>query len=140
MADTVRQRLLCETNNLVILVPDLRSVARVRALLQYFQEQEQVFGQNFTPHFLLNQYDPASPLHQDLRRSLAEHLGERLLPFTLRRTDDLALALAEGATIVDYAPGSGIAEDFLRLADWLTMWQGTQAEGAKGYASAGGCR
>src|SRR5262249_4242629 len=76
------------------------------------------------PYFLLNQFDPSVPLHKDFRGSLAGQLGERLLPFTLRRTDKVTQALAEGTTVMDYAPNSGIAEDFLQLANWLAMWQG----------------
>jgi cellulose biosynthesis protein BcsQ len=128
MTQDIHRKLLLESNSLVILVPDLRSMVRIRALIEGFQDRERECGRNITPHFLINQFDPTVPLHQDLQRSLAGQLGERLLPFTLRRTDEVACALAEGTTVVDYAPHSGIAEDFLQLADWLAMWQGTQPE------------
>jgi cellulose biosynthesis protein BcsQ len=139
----MRQRLVSETSRLVVLVADLRSVVRVRALLDRFQEREKA-GQNPAPHFLLNQFDSSAPLHRDLRASLAELLGERLLPFTLRRTDEAALSLAEGVTIVDYAPGSGLAEDFQRLADWINLWQPARPElyqeSYRASAAAGGSR
>jgi cellulose biosynthesis protein BcsQ len=125
MTAIVRQRILVESNSLILVMPDLRSLVGLRSLLPMFHEQERVSGMNITPHCVINQFDAALPLHQEFRRSLTAQLGERLLPFTLRRSDDVALALAEGATVVDHCPDSGIAEDYLRLADWLTMWQGT---------------
>jgi cellulose synthase operon protein YhjQ len=138
MAGNLRRQLLLESNSLVVLLPDLRSALRVRTLLRLFEEQQRVHGGRFTPYFLLNQFDPTVSLHQELRRSFGAQLGERLLPFTLRRTDEVALALAEGMTVVDHAPGSGITEDYLQLANWLAMWQGTEPDSCKAR-EAGAC-
>jgi len=41
-----------------------------------------------------------------------------LLPFVLRRTPAVSEALAEGMTVMDYAPNSTVAEDFGSLAGW----------------------
>jgi cellulose biosynthesis protein BcsQ len=58
-------------------------------------------------------------LHLDVREVLREQLGERLLPFALRRTPAMSEALAEGMTVMDYAPGSPLAEDYATLAAWV---------------------
>jgi len=54
-----------------------------------------------------------------VREVLREQLGDRLLPFALRRAPAISEALAEGMTVLDYAPGSSLAEDFSTLAGWL---------------------
>jgi cellulose biosynthesis protein BcsQ len=59
------------------------------------------------------------PLHLDVREVLREQLGERLLSVALRRTPAMSEALAEGMTVMDYAPGSPLAEDFTTLAGWV---------------------
>jgi Mrp family chromosome partitioning ATPase len=51
-------------------------------------------------------------------QNLRQQLGTRLLPFCIRRSDVVAEALAAGMTVLDYAPKSVPAEDFLRLATW----------------------
>jgi cellulose biosynthesis protein BcsQ len=50
---------------------------------------------------------------------LREQLGDRLLPFALRRATAMSEALAEGMTVMDYAPNSIVAEDFGTLAGWV---------------------
>jgi cellulose biosynthesis protein BcsQ len=67
----------------------------------------------------LNQFDTASPLHRDVRALLQQRLGDRLLPFVLRRSSLVSEALAEGMTVIDYAPGSDIAADYHDLTAWL---------------------
>jgi len=48
-----------------------------------------------------------------------EQVGDRLLPFALRRAPAVSEALAEGMTVMDYAPNSTVAEDFGNLAAWV---------------------
>ena len=50
---------------------------------------------------------------------LQQQLGDRLLPLVLRRSSAVSEALAEGTTVIDYAPGSAAAEDYMHLAGWL---------------------
>ena len=38
---------------------------------------------------------------------------------TIRRSDTVAEALADGMTVIDYCPDAGVAEDFQRLAEWI---------------------
>ena len=68
---------------------------------------------------MLNKFDSSLALHRDIKASLEDALGERLVPVTIRRSDAVAEALADGMTVIDYCPDTGVAEDFLRLAEWL---------------------
>ena len=73
----------------------------------------------FRPRYVLNQYDPGLPLHLDVREVLRQSLGDRLLPFTVHRAPAVSEALAEGMTVIDYAPGTPVAEEYKSLAAWL---------------------
>ncbi len=55
------------------------------------------------PFYLLNGFDASLPLHLDVREVLRGKLGERLLPFAVRRSPAVSEALAEGMTVIDYA-------------------------------------
>ncbi len=104
---------------LVPLIPDVNSVLTANSIDSFFQRSAAAPGGHTDVYYLLNQYDPSLPLHSDVRMMLREHLGDRLLPFTLQRTPAISEALAEGMTIMDYAPESSVVEDFTGLAKWL---------------------
>ena len=97
---------------LVPLLPDMNSVVSVELHRRIFPAQCRLPGQTVLPYYVLNQFDPSLPLHLDVREVMREQLGERLLPFSLRRAPAVSEALAEGMTVVDYAPNSTVAEDF----------------------------
>ena len=50
---------------------------------------------------------------------LSDQRLDNELWFVLRRGSAVSEALAEGMTVIDYAPGSAAAEDFWSLAAWL---------------------
>ena len=102
--------------SLVIIVPDLVSAIGVGKLLRYFREQE---GQRRLPYFLINKFDSARPLHQEMRNHLHEQLGARLLPLVIRRSDDIQDALVARMTVIDYSPEDGVVQDLEDLADWV---------------------
>jgi cellulose synthase operon protein YhjQ len=104
---------------LVPVVPDMNSVVSVSSIDAFFEHNSAQAGKSALPYYVLNQFDSTLPLHLDVREVLREQLGERLLPFALRRTPAMSEALAEGMTVIDYAPGSTLAEDFVTLAGWL---------------------
>jgi cellulose synthase operon protein YhjQ len=96
---------------LVPILPDMSSVACLglfEALYASPASEEKAL-------YLLNQFDASSPLHLDVRAILQQQLGDRLLPFVLRRSPLVSEALAEGMTVIDYAPGSEDQD----LAGWL---------------------
>jgi cellulose synthase operon protein YhjQ len=101
---------------LVPILPDMSSVASLPLLQSVLTEAENTPA---TVFYLLNQFDESTPLHVDVRALLEEELGDRLLPLVLRRSSAVSEALAEGMTVLDYAPQSEAAEDYRNLAHWL---------------------
>jgi cellulose synthase operon protein YhjQ len=100
---------------LIPILPDMSSVAclgLIEALVANPNSEEKAF-------YLLNQFDASSPLHRDVRALLQQQLGDRLLPFVLRRTSLVSEALAEGMTVIDYAPGSDVAAGYHDFTAWL---------------------
>lgn len=104
---------------LVPLAPDMNSVISLQAVEKYFQGAVDADGRPLQPYFLINQFDASLPLHLDVREVLRRQLGDRLLPFVIRRAPSVSEALAEGMTVVDYAPETPIAEDYQNVAAWL---------------------
>ena len=101
------------------LLPDMNSVVSVASVEAVFAGRGDSGGRPIKPIYLLNQFDPSLPLHQDVRAILQQQLGSRLLPFVLRRSPAVSEALAEGMTVMDYAPNSSVVEDYVQLANWL---------------------
>ena len=89
-------------------------------------------GKPVHPRYLLNGFDASQPLHLDVREVLRQQLGDRLLPFVIRRSPAVSEALAEGMTVMDYAPETAVAGDVLNLASWLR----TLAAPAPGFRKA----
>jgi cellulose synthase operon protein YhjQ len=125
-----RRLLLLRPTILVPILPDMSSVATVRSLEAFLfnpasqSNRDQETGAAF---YLLNQFDASSPLHLDVRETLQQQLGDRLLPLVLRRSSAVSEALAEGTTVIDYAPGSAVAEDYMHLAGWLRTFSAPAA-------------
>src|SRR6185437_2421515 len=114
---------------------DMASVAGISALEQEFGALTDPDGKALLPFYLLNQFDAALPLHLDIREVLRGSLGERLLATAVRRSAAVGEALAEGMTVVDYAPDSAVARDCVDVATWLA----TAAPASKdGIADAAG--
>jgi cellulose synthase operon protein YhjQ len=103
----------------VPLVPDMSSVVSVSSIDAFFLHNSSQPGKPIQPFYILNQFDSSLPLNLDVREVLRAQLGERLLPFVLRRAAAMSEALAEGMTVMDYAPNSSLAEDFNQLAGWV---------------------
>ena len=104
---------------LVPVAPDMNSVLGTQAVERLFQDVTGADGRPVKPYYVLNQYDPAVPLHLDVREVLRQFLGDRLLPIMLHRTSAVSEALAEGMTVIDYAPRTPIATDYMNLAAWV---------------------
>lgn len=117
---------------LVPVTPDMNSVVSVSSIDSFFQHNGNGGGKAALPHYVLNQFDPSLPLHLDIREVLREQLGDRLLPFVLRRTPAVSEALAEGMTVVDYAPNSPVSEDIGSLASWVKSLSAPASTGFRG--------
>lgn len=94
------------------ILPDMSSLVCLASL-------ESMAGSGAEIYYLLNQFDASLPLHLDVRAMLQQQLGSRLLPLVLHRSPAVSEALAEGMTVIDYAPSLEIAEDYRQLAAWL---------------------
>jgi len=129
---TTRRVLRMSPTILVPVIPDMSSVVSVGSIDAFFQRNVSASGQPIMPFYILNQFDPSLPLHLDVREVLREQLGDRLLPFALRRTPAVSEALAEGMTVVDYAPNSTVAEDFGSLAAWVKSLAAPATNGFRG--------
>lgn len=116
---TIRRVMRMSPLVLVPVVPDMNSVVSVSSIDAFFEHNSNSAGKLALPFYVLNQFDPSLPLHLDVREVLREELADRLLPFALRSTPAMSEALAEGMTVIDYAPGSALAEDFVTLAAWV---------------------
>jgi cellulose synthase operon protein YhjQ len=104
---------------LVPLAADMNSVISLQSVEKYFAGAVDADGGPLLPYYVLNQFDASLPLHLDVREVLRRQLGERLLPFVIRRSPAVSEALAEGMTVFDYAAEGAISEDYLNIATWL---------------------
>ncbi|RXH56752.1 cellulose synthase operon protein YhjQ/BcsQ [Granulicella sibirica] len=104
---------------LIPVAPDMNSVISLQGVERLFQSVTDSDGRPVQPFYLLTQFDASLPLHLDVREVLGRQLGDRLLPFVIRRSPAVSEALAEGMTVVDYAPDAPIAEDYMNVATWL---------------------
>ncbi|WP_263358264.1 cellulose biosynthesis protein BcsQ [Acidicapsa ligni] len=128
---TTRRILRMSPVVLVPVVPDMSSVVSVGAIEAFFRHSAGS-GRPILPYYLLNQFDYSLPLHLDVREILREQIGDRLLPFALRRSPAVSEALAEGMTVMDYAPNANIAEDYTNLAGWVRSLSAPAAENPRG--------
>ena len=115
---------------LVPVAPDMNSVISLQAVEKYFAGALDSEGNAIQPNYILNQFDASLPLHLDVREVLRRQLSERLLPFVIRRAPAVSEALAEGMTVIDYAPEAGIVEDYMNIASWL---RSTSAPASQGF-------
>jgi cellulose synthase operon protein YhjQ len=104
---------------LVPLAPDMNSVISLQAIEKFFQGMVDADGRPLQPYYIINQFDVSLPLHLDVREVLRRQLGDRLLPFVIHRAPEVSEALAEGMTVVDYAPESPVSGDYMNVATWL---------------------
>jgi cellulose synthase operon protein YhjQ len=104
---------------LVPMAPDMNSVISLRATERLFRGIVDAEARTLLPFYVLNQFDASLPLHLDVREVFRRQLGDRLLCFAIRRSPAVSEALAEGMTVLDYAPGAPVSQDYRDLATWL---------------------
>jgi cellulose synthase operon protein YhjQ len=105
---------------LIPMSPDMNSVIGMQAMERFFQGIADSEGRPLLPFYVLNQFDATLPLHLDVREVFRRQLGERLLRYVIRRSPAVSEALAEGMTVVDYAPAAPVSKDYRDVASWLT--------------------
>jgi hypothetical protein len=99
-------------NSVLVLVPDARCLAELNRLARQPIK---------LPYLLLNQFDNRQPLHREIQSLLDRQFGDRLIPVAISHDPDVSVALAQGTTIVDFAPASPATEDFYKLNEWLVL-------------------
>jgi cellulose synthase operon protein YhjQ len=104
---------------LVPVAPDMNSVISLAGVEKFFAGMADGEGRPVEPFYVLNQFDASLPLHLDVREVMRQQLGDRLLPFAIRRSPAVSEALAEGMTVIDYAPDSAVAGDYMNVVSWL---------------------
>jgi cellulose synthase operon protein YhjQ len=104
---------------LVPIAPDMNSVVSLEAVENVFQGITGADGRPVLPFYVVNQFDAARPLHLDIREVFRRKLGGRLLRCAIRASPLVSEALAEGMTVVDYAPSAPVSQDYLEVAAWL---------------------
>jgi cellulose biosynthesis protein BcsQ len=119
------QKVLRDAVAVVPLLPDVRTACRLEPLVERLMALRDECGSALPIYFLLSQFDPNVRLHCEIEDWLHDAFGPMVLPLTLRRGDEVAEALADGGTVIDYAPNSGIASDFRALASWIRQLPST---------------
>jgi cellulose synthase operon protein YhjQ len=104
---------------LVPMAPDMNSALSLLAVEKLFRGITASDGRSVLPFYILNQFDATLPLHLDVREVLRRQLGDRLLRTAIRRSPAVSEALAEGMTMLDYAPDAPVSQDYLEVASWL---------------------
>jgi cellulose biosynthesis protein BcsQ len=117
---------------LVPVAPDMNSVISMQAIERLFRGVVGAEGRSLLPFYVLNQFDAALPLHLDVREVFRRQLGDRLLPFAIRRSPLVSEALAEGMTVLDYAPEERVSQDYKNVATWLRSVSPPATEGIRG--------
>ncbi len=115
----VNTRLVPGSCYLVPVLADMRGIKAALALSEQLDSYENEQGRRLPFYFVLNQFDSASRLQEEIRQHLMRRLGSRLAPVTIRWSEEIGAALAEGTTVLDYAPESPASRDFENLGDWL---------------------
>lgn len=116
---------------LVPVAPDMNSVISLQTVERFFHGATDQDGRAIQPYYVLNQFDTSLPLHLDVREVLRRQLGDRLLPYVIRRSPVVSEALAEGMTVVDYAPDAAVAEDYVNVANWLRSVSAPATQGLR---------
>jgi len=113
---------------LVPMAPDINSVLSLLAVETLFRSITDSGGRPVLPFCILNQFDATLPLHLDIREVLRRQLGDRLLRTVIRRSPAVSEALAQGMTVLDYAPDAPVSQDYLEVAAWLRSASPTAPE------------
>jgi cellulose synthase operon protein YhjQ len=117
--DLLRQVLRMSASIMIVLTPEMTSVVSLQAVIGIFEQLDKERPQPAELFFVLNQFDASLRLHLEVRDRLNRQLGKRLLPFVIHRSGAVSEALAEGMTIVDYAPDAQVVEDLGDFTQWI---------------------
>jgi cellulose synthase operon protein YhjQ len=112
---------------IVPLIPSMDSVIRLESTERLFRELSRGHAELLLPYYVLNHFDPSQPLHLDVRTVVRRRLGDRLLRFTIHESPAVAEAVADGMTVLDYAPDAVVAQEYRDIAGWLKTVSGPRS-------------
>lgn len=114
-------RSLAELRPLVLvpMAPDMNSLISLQAVERLFRGILDADGRPLLPFYVLNKFDASLALHLDVREVLRRQLGDRLLRCAIRRSPAVSEALADGMTVLDYAPEAPVSHDYREIAAWV---------------------
>lgn len=92
----------------------LRGLTKLQEVVERISER--LNPDLFIGAVFITQYDNRTVLHRDVRDSIKNHFGDKLLSTPIRRNISLAEAPTQGVDIFRYAPNSSGAEDYLSLS------------------------
>ena len=97
-----------ETVAVIVVIPDVSSLVGAKTLKRILSEK----APNSKLIYVLNKFDASVALHSEIKSWFDENFSSTL---TLSRSDLVNEALAEGMTVVDWAPQSAVTADFYHL-------------------------
>jgi MinD-like ATPase involved in chromosome partitioning or flagellar assembly len=105
-------------SRIVVLAPDIRSARALPRLEREFSERESISGARMQQLYVLNHFRSDVRLHVELAARFQDQLGSR---FTVLPWSELVSeAAVHSQTVVDYAPNSSVAQNFMNLYSKLT--------------------
>lgn len=108
------QALAAARLTLIVVTPDALSYAAARTTAEAALAQ----GARHVA-FVLNGFDPARALDQDVATLMRTDFFSSLVPVVLHRDESLREALASKQSVFEYAPSSRATYDFSALAMWV---------------------
>jgi cellulose biosynthesis protein BcsQ len=105
-----------------VAIPDLSSLAGTRKLTQRLESG----GASVRAICVLNRFEAASALHQEVLGWYRESFSEVV---TIRHSQLLPEALAEGTTVMDWAPDAPVSIDFFNLFAAISRLLASESEG-----------
>lgn len=100
---------------LIPLLPDLNSIVTV-SMIESALAQQSAGSRTPAVYYLFNRFDEHSANDQHAWDFVAGQCGHRLLPLTLRHSQELTEALQASIPASDYMPGPDLSHDYLDLA------------------------
>lgn len=114
-SDHLQQALAEADEVLVVLRPDARSAAAVRATEELLGRVRRAWRRR-RARYLVNQFDGRRRLDRDAVAQLRALLGARLLPVLVQQDEAVRAAFASGRPLEEVAPGSQVVADLAALA------------------------
>jgi cellulose biosynthesis protein BcsQ len=110
------QQALAEADEVLVIVrPDARSIAAVRATEELLANVRRAWRRR-RARYLVNQFDGRRRVDRDAVAALRSLVGARLLPVLVQQDEAVRVAFSAGRPLDEVAPGSQVVADLATLA------------------------